>query len=396
MHSVCIYLQVHQPYRVKRYAVGQIGKDHKYFNSSELCLDNQKIFEKVCQKSYLPVNKIFLDLLKKHKEFKLTLSFSGTVLEQMEKFSPQTLKSFQKLHKTGRVEILGETYYHSLAFFYSKKEFEKQVEIHRQKIKKIFKTEPAVFRNTELSYSNKLGVWAEKSGYKSILAEGWEGYLGHKSPNFLYRPKNCQKIKLLLKNYKLSDDIAFRFSFKDWHGWPINASKFARWIAKEKGETVNLFMDYETFGEHQWKETGIFDFLKFLPAEILKTGRVFKTASETADAFKARGEMNVPKVLTWADTERDLSAWVGDKKQKKAINSLYKMEKSVLATKNNKILEDWRKLQTSDHFYYMCTKWFADGDVHKYFNPFEGPKEAYFSYMNILSDLKMRIKAIKI
>lgn len=395
MSSICIYLQVHQPYRIKRYQNHHVGKDHDYFNSLEERLDNKKIFEKVCKKSYLPTNKVLLKILKKNKNFKLSISFSGTVLEQMEKFYPEALKSFQDVYNSGRVEILSETYYHSLAFFYSKKEFENQVNMHRRKVKKLFGVTPSIFRNTELSYNNDLAIWAEKAGYKGILTEGWEGYLKKRSPNFLYHPKGTKNIKLLLKNYSLSDDIAFRFSCRDWHGWPLSAKKFAKCIAKQKGETINLFLDYETFGEHQWEETGIFNFLESLPDEIVKSGNNFKTATETATDLLSQGEINVPKVLTWADSERDLSAWVGTKKQKQAIKSLYDLENEIIKSSNKKILNDWRKLQTSDHFYYMSTKKFDDGGVHDYFNPFEGPKEASLSYMNILEDLKNRVKNFK-
>jgi alpha-amylase len=262
-------------------------------------------------------------------------------------------------------------------------------------IKKLFNVNPQVFRNTELAYSNDLAAWADSKGYKGILAEGWDSFLGWRSPNFVYKPKGTQKIKLLLKNYKLSDDIAFRFSEKSWREWPLTADKFASWVSKinGNGQIVNLFMDYETFGEHQWKEYGIFDFLASLPKEILKhPDNDFVTPSEAIKRYPAMDEVDVPYIVTWADTERDLSAWNGNYIQKSAINTIYSLEKKVMSKKNAKLLADWRKLQTSDHFYYMCTKWFSDGDVHKYFNPYESPYDAFISYMNAVTDLKLRLK----
>jgi len=386
MRSICIYLQIHQPFRVK---------DHRHPGSHYFGLENRDILKKVAGNSYLPTNEILLKLLKKHDNFKISLSFSGVVLDQMEEFYPETLESFRRLYQTGKVEILSETYYHSLAFFYSQEEFERQVEMHRKKIRKIFGHNPAVFRNTELSYNNSLAKWAEGYGFKGVLTEGWGKYLKNRSPNFLYSPRGSKNIKVLLRNYSLSDDISFRFSKKNWRGWPVTAEKFADWVYKKKqdGDTLNLFMDYETFGEHQWKGSGILEFLEKMPDEIIKRGGVFRTVSETLDSFEPQGEFNVPKVLTWADTERDLSAWLGNKMQKSALEAIYDLESLVLSTKDKKIIESWRKLQTSDHFYYMCTKWFADGDIHAYFSPFGHPKEAHLAFMKVLENLKAKIES---
>ncbi len=397
MASVCFYFQVHQPYRIKPYRVFDIGKDSEYFNdNSEKDLNNEKILKKVAFKSYLPANAVLLELLKKHPEFKVSFSMSGVFLEQLERFSPETLESFQKLVKTGRVEILSETYYHSLSFLYSKEEFRKQVRLHGKKIKDIFGVKPTVFRNTELIYNNELANEVESMGYKGIISEGADHVLGWRSPNFLYKPKNTKKIKLLLKNYKLSDDIAFRFSSKDWDGYPLTAPQFAKWVSSVNGNgnLVNLFMDYETFGEHQWEDTGIFDFLRHLPGEVLKhPDNDFVTPSEAIDRYDDVGELDVHHFMSWADVERDLSAWLSNSLQHDAINKLYALEGDVLRTKDKKIIEDWRKLQTSDHFYYMCTKWFADGDVHKYFNPYESPYDAFIVFMNTINDLKLRISS---
>jgi alpha-amylase len=398
--AVCLYFQVHQPLRVKKYRVFDIGHDHSYFNdASESNLNNEKVLKKVARKSYLPANNLLLKLLKKHHKLKLNYSFSGVLLSQVEKFAPEVLESFKKLIETGRVEILSETYHHSLAFFYSKNEFEKQVNLHRKLIEKNFKVKPDVFRNTELAYTNELGKWADRFGYKAILAEGWDKVLGWRSPNYVYRPKGAKNIKLLLKNYKLSDDIAFRFSEKSWKSWPLTAEKFGAWISaiNGSGDLVNIFMDYETLGEHQWAEHGIFDFLEKMPEEILKhPDNYFVTLSEAASKHPVRDEIDVPNILTWADTERDLSAWTGNSIQSSAIEFIYKLEDKVLATRNRKIIDDWRRLQTSDHFYYMCTKWFADGDVHKYFNPYDSPYDAFISFMNAARDLELRVKKHKI
>jgi alpha-amylase len=385
--------------RIKKYRVFDMGKDHDYFNdASNGNLNNKKVLEKVANKSYLPANELLLGLLKQYPKFKISYSFSGVFLEQLEKYLPKVLASFQKLVKTGRVEIMSETYYHSLAFFYSRDEFESQVELHKEKIKKIFNVTPKVFRNTELAYNNDIAKWADKKGYKAILAEGWDSFLGWRSPNYVYRPKGCKNIRLLLKNYKLSDDIAFRFSEKTWSQWPLTAEKFAQWVnaINGNGEVVNLFMDYETFGEHQWKEHGIFEFLRSFPGEVLKhPDNNFVTPSEAVKKYDAWDELDVPYIVTWADTERDLSAWTGNSIQSSAIAFIYDLEKEVLSTHNKRLIEDWRRLQISDHYYYMCTKWFADGDVHKYFNPYESPYDAYISYMNAASDLKLRMEQLK-
>lgn len=399
MPSICFYFQVHQPLRVKKYRVFDIGLDHDYFNdNSETNLNNSKILDKVAQKSYLPANELMLKLLKKHKGFKISYSLSGIVMEQMEAFNTKILDSFKRLIDTNRVEILSETYYHSLSFFYSRAEFESQVSLHRAKVKRLFGITPKVFRNTELAYSNDLAKWADEVGFKAIIAEGWDSFLGWRSPNFVYEPVSTKNIKLLLKNYKLSDDMAFRFSEKSWRSWPLTSDKFADWITSTNGnaEVINLFMDYETLGEHQWKEEGIFEFMENLPAEILaRADNDFVTPSEAVSRYPARDKIDVPNVVTWADTERDLSAWVGNEMQSAAIDFIYSMESKIKETQNKNLIEDWRKLQTSDHFYYMCTKWFSDGDVHKYFNPYESPYDAFIAYMNAANDLKLRIKKFK-
>ncbi len=396
MPSVCFYFQVHQPFRIKRYQLFSIGKDSDYFNDdSNTKLNNQKILNKVAEKCYLPANAVMLELLEKYPEFKVSYSFSGVFLEQLETYAPEVLRSFKKLINTGRVEILSETYYHSLSFLYSQDEFRSQVKLHDDKIKKLFGVTPTVFRNTELIYNNELARVVEDMGYKAILAEGADHILDWRSPNFLYRPKGTKKIKLLLKNYRLSDDIAFRFSSKEWSEHPLTAPKFADWVSQVNGngEVINLFMDYETFGEHQWEDTGIFNFLRALPSEVLKNpDNNFMTPSEVATNYPARGELDVHHFVSWADIERDLSAWLSNSMQHEAAHNLYEMEKQVMKTGDNVLIHDWRRLQTSDHFYYMCTKWFNDGDVHKYFNPYNSPYDAFISFMNVLNDMKLRLR----
>lgn len=400
MSSICLYLHVHQPFRVKDYTAMDMGADHAYFTpvNDHSPQNNRSIFLKVAHKSYLPTNKILTDIIKRQPDFKVSLSITGTVLEQMEAWSPETLHSFQQLIATGNVEVLAETYYHSLAFFYSKVEFEKQVDMHAKKVQELFGVTPKVFRNTELMYNNDVAYWADKAGYKGIITEGWDKVLDWKSPNYVYRPSYTQNIRLLMKNYKLSDDIAFRFSNHDWAEWPLTAAKYAHWLHNlpQDDQIINLFMDYETFGEHQWQETGIFDFLTHFPTEFTKHhGGDFLTISEAIDAYEAKDFIDIPQTITWADEDRDMTAWLGNAMQRQAIEMLYSYQGDVLATHNTELISDWRKLQASDHFYYMCTKWLHDGDVHAYFSPYDSPYQAFISFMNAARDLKLRIDQYK-
>ena len=393
MRTVCFYFQVHQPYRVKNYRIFNIGNDPEYFNDrSDAKTNNRKIVEKVAQKSYIPATRLILELLQKHPEFRVSFSFSGIALEQLERYAPEALDLFKQVIDTGRAEVLGETYYHSLAFFYSRPEFERQVGKHRALIQRLFGVWPRVFRNTELSYRNDLAQWAEDAGYHGIIAEGWDPVMGWRSPNYVYHPAGLSRIKLLLKNYKLSDDVAFRFSSREWSEWPLSAEKFGSWLSATEGDTINLFMDYETFGEHQWEDSGIFNFLEALPQEVFKNPELaFRTPSEVLALHEPKGEVDMPHIVTWADTDRDLTAWVGNPMQEAAINQIYALEDAVMEKNDAKIIEDWRRLQTSDHFYYMCTKYFNDGDVHAYFSPYESPYDAYIAYMNAVSDLRLRV-----
>ncbi|HUS73786.1 MAG TPA: glycoside hydrolase family 57 protein [Sedimentisphaerales bacterium] len=389
MASICFYFQVHQPLRLRHYTV--FDKNTQYFDDYK----NSSICRKVANKCYLPANRLLLDIIRQCEgRFRIAYSLTGVLLEQLLSFSPEVMSTFDALAETGCVEFLAETYYHSLSFLYSRDEFIEQVNKHIETIDNLFGQKPRVFRNTELIYNNDLAALVESMGtFDAILSEGASHILGLRSPNFVYRPKGCSKLKLLLKNYSLSDDIAFRFSNRGWAEWPLTAEKFARWISNVNGNgnVVNLFLDYETFGEHQWEDTGIFDFMRHLPEHILKhPDNDFKTPSEIAQCYEPVDTVDVPHLISWADTERDLSAWLGNAMQSNAIHELYRLENEVKTTSDEKIIADWRKLQVSDHFYYMCTKYFADGDVHKYFNPYNSPYDSYINFMNVLSNLQSR------
>jgi len=394
MVSVCFYFHVHQPRRLREYTVFDIGNKSDYFDDAK----NAEILRKVANKCYLPTNNIILGLINKHAgKFKVAYSITGTILEQLEKYAPEVIESFKALARTGSVEFIGETYYHSLSYIYSKDEFKEQVKAHKEKIKELFNQEPTVFRNTELVFNNELSKFIQDMGYKAILAEGADHILQGRSPNFLYNTVSAKNIKVLLKNYKLSDDIAFRFSNKEWNEYPLTSEKHADWINKinGNGEVVNLFMDYETFGEHQWDDTGIFKFLWNLPEKILANpDNNFMTPGEVADTYPVRGTIDVHNFISWADMERDLTAWLGNSMQHAAANELFKIENRVKASGNKELLEAWRHLTTSDHFYYMCTKWFSDGDVHKYFSPYESPYDAYIIFMNILNDFARKLDTL--
>ncbi|MDR2127131.1 MAG: glycoside hydrolase family 57 protein [Prevotellaceae bacterium] len=389
MRTICLYFQIHQPFRLKRYRFFDIGKDHFYYDD----FLNKSVLRKVSEKCYLPANQLMLDLIKTYgKQFKIAFSLSGIVIEQFEQYAPEVLESFKKLAKTGCVEFLGETYSHSLAALQNTNEFEEQVKLHSNIIHKYFGQKPTVFRNTELIYSDDIGKRVADIGFKAMLTEGAKHILGWRSPNFLYTNAIEPRLKILLKNFRLSDDIAFRFSDKNWNEWPLIAEKYVKWLnaIDEKDEIVNLFMDYETFGEHQSKATGIFEFLRELPNRIFTDSDFeFKTPCEVAEQHQPVSPIHVQYPISWADEERDMSAWLGNEMQDEAYSKIYQLGDKVLQTKDENLIKIWRSLQTSDHFYYMCTKWFSDGDVHIYFNPYDTPYEAFINYMNVVSDFEI-------
>lgn len=393
MTSVCIYFEVHQPTRLNRFSVFNVGKKNDplstYFNH-EL---NYWIFEKVAKKCYIPTNKILLNLINEFDgKFRISFSLTGTFVEYCEKYMPSLLDSFKDLFATGAVDLIEETYFHSLSsLFDDLDEFEEQVLMHREMIKRIFNYRPRVFRNTEAIFDNRIAKKVSELGYKGILTEGTEKILDWRSPNFIYKPVNSD-IKVLLRNYTLSDDVGFRFSARGWPGYPLTADKYAYWLASCEGDLINLFIDYETFGEHQWIETGIFDFLDHLPREVMKHRHLdFVTVSEAVERYEPVGEIDVPWAISWADADRDVSTWLGNNMQIACFNELKEIGKSIKQKNDKDLLYIWRLLQTSDHLYYLSTKGMQDGDVHAYFSPYSGPYEGFINYMNILQDLKSRI-----
>ena len=392
MTSVCLYFEVHQPIRLNRFTVFNIGDNEsisRYFNNTL----NQEIFTKVAKKCYLPTNTLLLNLIKEFKgRFRISFSLTGTFIEYCNEYMPDVIDSFKELFKTGAVDLIEETYYHSLASLYDDlDEFEEQVQLHRQMIKNLFNYKPRVFRNTEAIYDNRIAKKVSEMGYKGIITEGTEKILGWRSPNYLYKPVNSD-IKVLLRNYTLSDDVGFRFSARLWKDYPLTADKFSYWIAKCQGDIVNLFMDYETFGEHHWSETGIFDFLRHFPEAVFRHQHLdFVTVSEAVERYEPVGEIDVPWAISWADEDRSVSTWLGNDMQIACFNELKNIGRKIKEKNDKRLLEIWRRLQTSDHLYYISTKGLADGAVHAYFSPYDGPYEGFINYMNILQDLKQKL-----
>ena len=389
--AICLHFVVHQPFRLKRYRFFDLGNDHYYYDD----YTNESIMRRIASRCYLPANKIILDLINKHKgKFRTAFSISGLALDQMQLYAPEVIDSFRELAETGCVEFLAETDSHSLASLKSREEFERQVNLHMSKMRSLFSVEPTAFRNTEMIYSDEIGSWIADMGFRVTLTEGAKHILGWKSPNFVYCNSINPRLKVLLRNFVLSDDIAFRFSNRGWCEWPLTASKYAGWIKQtaSSGEVVNLFVDYETFGEHQVKETGIMDFLTHLPAAIFKsTPFTFMTPTEIGDNYQPVAAVQVPSPISWADEERDLTAWLGNELQTAAFSKLYELSERIYTCAGEELKKDWVYLQSSDHFYYMSTKFFSDGSVHAYFNPYETPYDAFMNYMNILSDFELRI-----
>lgn len=395
MRAICLYLHLHQPVRYREYSIFDVGNNSNYFKDAfSGHQSNERIFKKVAAKSYHPM----LDLLEKnlhsHRDFKVSFSITGTWLEQAEKWDYALIEQIRRMVATGKVEIVGETFYHSLAFFYDREEFENQVNAHIAKIRNLFGVVPRVFRNTEFAYNDELAKWADEKGYTAILAEGWDKILGWRSPNHVYRPVGCKNLKLLLKNYRLSDDIAFRFSNRGWSEWPLTVPKYQTWVDNDclRGPLINLFMDFETFGEHQWADTGIFDFMdQFIGSWLGAYENKFVTVSEAAQLEPPQDEISMPGIVTWADTERDLSAWASNAMQTSAMRDLFNLREQVLNSRDLALISDWRHLTTSDHAYSMCTKYWNDGDVHAYFSAYASPYESFMYFMNVLRDIEFRL-----
>ncbi len=389
--SICFYFQVHQPDRLRLYRFFDIGKDSHYYDD----FANRTILRRVAQKCYLPMNELLLNLIKETKgAFKVAFSISGTALEQFDRYTPEVIESFRKLAATGSVEFLCETYYHSLVSLADPNTFRYQVNKQKETIERYFGQTPKAFRNTELVYSDNIGKMVADMGFKTLLTEGAKHVLGWKSPDFVYSCAEAPKLSLLLRNSAMSDDIAFRFSDRGWEDWPLTADKYLAWLkaAAENEDIINLFMDYETFGEHQKAQSGIFDFMKYLPQTVIEDGTFeFVTPSQATRKHKAVASLDVPDPISWADEERDLSAWLGNELQNEAFGKLYKLSENLAILNNDDFWSDYGHLQESDHFYYMCTKFFSDGAVHKYFNPYDTPYEAFINYMNVLSDFILRV-----
>jgi alpha-amylase len=384
--DVCFYFQLHQPYRGRRYRIFDIGTGLSYFDETL----NRETLRRVADKCYVPATEILTELASRAGA-RFALSISGVLLEQLETDAPRALECLQALAATGGVELLGETSHHSLASLENADEFAAQVKQHGAAIKRSFDVTPSVFRNTELIASDALASRVAKMGFTAMLVEGADRVLGGRSPNHVYAAESAPKLRLLPRNYRLSDDVAFRFSDRTWDGWPLTAERYADWIAASAGDVVNVFMDYETFGEHHDAQTGIFDFLLALPAALEQCGVRMMTPSQLAE----RKPVDTLAYLTptsWADTERDTSAWLGNRLQQAAHGRLYQLRDPVLASGDQSLIGAWRRLSTSDHFYYMSTKWHADGDVHTYFNPHATPYDAYISYMNVLRDVEQRAR----
>ena len=396
MRAICLYLHIHQPIRYREYSIFDVGNNSNYFyDNYSGRQSNERIFRKVAEKSYYPMLNLLYKNMEAHPGFKVSFSITGTWIEQAEKWAPDLINIIRDMVDRGQAEIVGETYYHSLAYFYNLDEFNDQVKMHSETIERLFGVKPKVFRNTEFAYNDSLAHWAEEHGYKAVLAEGWDKVLGWRSPNHVYRPAGCEHTKLLLKNYRLSDDIAFRFSNRAWAEWPLTVPKYQRWIDDDclRGNLINLFMDFETFGEHQWKDTGIFDFMNALiPSWLKEYENKFVTVSEAADLEAPVDEVSMPETVTWADTERDLSAWLSNSMQSAAMWNIFSLRDQVLSTGDGQLIADWRYMTTSDHPYSMCTKYWNDGDVHAYFSAYASPYESFMYYMNVLRDIEYRIR----
>ena len=392
MKAICFYFQIHQPFRLKNYRFFDIGNDHYYYDD----FANDDIVTRIAERCYLPASKMLLNLIEdSNKQFKIAFSISGTALEQFEQHVPEFIDLLKKLAKTGCVEFLSETYAHSLSSLVDVEEFQQQIADHDKKIFELFGQHPKVFRNTELIYNDEIASMVQSLGFKGAITDGAKHILGWKSPNYLYSSASAPKLKLLLKNSKLSDDITFRFSNRDWNSYPLTADKYIDWIANvpKEEQIVNLFMNFETLGELQPQESGIFDFMQALPRFAGEREIKFVTPSEAIASFKAVDALLVPDTISWADEARDTSAWLGNILQQEAVKKLYSLSERVRLCEDRRIKQDWYYLQASDHFFYMSTKHSEDGTIHSLYSPYDSPYTAFTNYMNVLSDFLIRVEA---
>ena len=388
MPELCLYFQAHQPNRLKNYSFFDIGKDPFYENDDL----NRDILSGVSDRCYIPANNLFTDLIEQNPgKVKLAMSLSGVFLEQLEHHRPDVLASFQDLVATGGVELLCETYYHSLCYRASGQEFARQVEKQMETIKRLFNQTPTIFRHTELIYFNELAAFIEGLGFQAQLAEGVERVLQGRSPNHLYQAPNVKSMKTILRNDALSDDVAFRFADPNWVGYPLTPKGYATWVKASGGDFAGIFLDYETIGEHIHRSSGIFEFWRELPAALASEKITMTTPSEALAKYKVRGIYDCHEPTSWADTAKDLSAWKSNPMQEEAKAKILSLEKAVKSHDNPDLLHQWSKMQTSDHFYYMCTKGGTDGEVHEHFSPYPSPYDAYLNFMNALSDLQVRV-----
>ena len=391
MKSICFYFQIHQPFRLKTYRFLDIGNDHYYYDD----FANDEIITRIAQRSYLPACETLKEMFATYgKKFKVAFSISGIALEQIELYVPELIDALKELVQTGNVEFLTETYAHSLSSLADPEEFRLQVKEHSDKIYQLFGQRPKVLRNTELIYSDDISQLVYSMGYKGMITEGAKHILGWKSPNYVYSSAAAPKLKLLLKNSKLSDDISFRFNNTEWPEYPLTADKYINWIADlpEEEQIINLFMNFETLGELQPRESGIFEFMKALPRFAFETNIGFITPSEAIAKMKSVSELAVPFPMSWADEARDTSAWLGNDLQNEAFNKLYSIAERVRLCSDRRLKQDWMYLQASDHFYYMCTKHLDDGAVHSHYSPYESPFTAFTNYMNVLADFIVRVE----
>lgn len=391
--SICIYFQIHHPERLRKYQFFDIGKKHNYFDNYA----NRSELEDLAENCYLPANALLLDLIKKYEgKFKVAFSISGSAIDQLEMHTPEVIRSFQELAQTGQVEFLAETYSHSLASLSEDTdEFELQVKRHSAAIKELFGKKPVTFRNTSLIYSDKIGKRVADLGFKTILTDGAKHVLGWKSPNFVYKNALDENLNLLLKNSKLSDDIAIRFSDRNWSEYPLTSEKYVDWVSHslQDTEVLNLFMNYEVIGHYNRAESGIFDFLRYFIQQIAKNPNYqFLLPKEVTKKHTAKDILPVPYPISWTDEERDITSWLGNELQKEAFTELFKIQPLVKKKKNAELNEDYSRLQASEHFYFMRTKLFSGADYHKYILPYESPYEAFINYMNVLSDFIERVK----